>query len=137
MLRKGPNAREYPYSEAFGYVGTLHVPLDGIDAHVPDGLYDLVVILPVGTAEQAHFSAGDGLNLAGAQAHLVDDLLFRQLCHVGVGVGVVADLHARVGQRLHALRVFVRPLAHQEKCGLHIVLVQDVDQRLGILVTPR
>ena len=117
-------------------MGTLHIPLDGLDAHVADGSDDLVVILPVGAAEQLNLPAGDGLDLAGTQAHLVNDLLLRQLCHVGMGVRVAADLHARIGQGLHALGVFVRPLAHKEECGTHAILRQGVNERLGVFVAP-
>ena len=42
----------------------------------------------------------------------------------------------RRGERLHALGVFLRPLADEEERGAHVVLREDVDERLRILIAP-
>lgn len=60
----------------------------------------------------------------------------RELGEVGVVVGVVHDLHARVGQLLHGLGVFIHPLADKEEGGRDAVRGEDVDELLRILVAP-
>ena len=50
---------------------------------------------------------------------------------------VVHDLVAGLGQRADGIGIFVYPIPHEKERGVHVVLVQNVDQHLGILVAPR
>ena len=117
-------------------MGNIHIPLDGLHAHGANRGDHVVVIFPVGWTDQGGPHAGDGLDLVVAGGHVGDDLVGGQLGEVGVGVGVVHHLVARVGQGLHRLGVFVHPLPHHEEGGLHVVLPQDVNELLGVLVAP-
>ena len=117
-------------------MGNIHVPLDGLHADGADGADDSVVVFAVGRTDQRGAYAGDRLNFVVAGLHIGDNFLPGELGHVGVGVGVVHDLVARVVQRLDGLRVFVHPVPDHKKGGLHIVLSQNVNELLGVLVAP-
>ena len=80
--------------------------------------------------------SGDRLNFVVAGGQVVGNLLGRQLGIVGMGVGVVHHLMSRIVEGLDRLRIFVHPLPHHEKGGLHGILGQDIDQLLCILVAP-
>ena len=96
----------------------------------------MVVILPVGAADEGGAHAGDGLDLVVAGLHIGHDLLGGQAVVVGMGIGVVHDLMARVVKGLHRLGIFVHPVPHHKKGGFDLILTQNVDELLGILVTP-
>ena len=96
-----------------------------------------VVVLSVGAAKQRRPRAGDGFDLVGAGVDLRLDLLGAELRHVRVRARVVHDLVARVRERLDRLRIFVHPLADDEKRRVYVVFAEDVDERLRVLVAPR
>ena len=96
----------------------------------------MVVVLPVGAADQGGPHAGDGFDLVVAGRHVGNDLLGGQAVVVGVGVGVVHNLMTSVVEGLHRLRVFVHPVPHHKKGGFDLILAQNVDQLLGILIPP-
>ena len=96
----------------------------------------MVVVLPVGTADQRGRDACNGLHLVVARRHIRHDLVGGEAVVVVVVVGVVHHLHARVSQGLHGLRVLIHPVPYQEEGGLHIVLAENVDEHLGVLVAP-
>lgn len=96
----------------------------------------MVVVLSEGRAEEGGADPGDGLDLVAAGIHVVDDLLGGEGVEVGVGVGVAHDLVAGVGQGPDGVRGFLHPLAHHEEGGLDVVVVQDVDEGLGVLIAP-
>ena len=54
-----------------------------------------------------------------------------------VRIRMVLDTVARIVQRLDAFRVFIHPLAHDEKGRLRLVFAQHFDQFLRIFVAPR
>ena len=117
-------------------VQAVHIPLDGLHAHGPHGVNHVVVVLPVGTAEQGGPRPRHLFDLVPAGVEVGDDLIGRQAVEVGVGIGVAHHLMARVGQGLHRLGVFVHPLPHHKEGGRHVVLAQNVDELLGVLVAP-
>ena len=117
-------------------MGSFHIPLDGLHADGADGGDDVVVVLPIGAADEGGPHAGDGLDLVVAGLHVGNDLLGGEAVVVGVGVGVVHHLVARVVEGLHRLRVFVHPVSDDKEGRLHLVLVQNVDELLGVLVAP-
>ena len=96
----------------------------------------MVVILPVGAAEERRADAGDGLDFIAARFDVAADRVGAELREVGVVVRVRHDLVAGVGERLDGLRVFVDPAADDEKGRADAVFAEDVDQRLGVLVAP-
>ena len=53
----------------------VHIPLDGFHAHGADGGDDVVVVLPVGAADQRGRYAGGGADALVAGGDVVDDLL--------------------------------------------------------------
>lgn len=115
----------------------VHIPLDGLHTHSTDGGNDVVIILAVGAADQRGRHAGDGADALIAGGDVRRDLLCRQAVVVVVVVGVTHHLVPCIVQRLHRLRVLFRPVAHHEECGFDMVLLQNVDEGLGILVAPR
>lgn len=117
-------------------VQAVHIPLDGLHADRADGRDHVVVVFAVGRADEGGAHAGDGLNFVVAGLHIGDDLLPGEFGHMGVGVGVVHHLMARIGEGLYRFRVFVHPVAYHEEGGLYVVLGQDVDEHLGVLVAP-
>ena len=96
----------------------------------------MVIVLPIGRPEEGGPHPGDGLDLVVAGVEIVDDLLGREGVEVVVVVGVTHHLVAGVGQGFYRLGVFFHPVPHHEKGGLHVVLVQDVDEFLGVLIAP-
>ena len=117
-------------------VQAVHVPLDGLQAGGAHGADGVVVIVPVGQADEGGPHPGDRLDLVIAGGQVGQDLVGGQLGIVGVGVGVVHHLVAGVVEGLHRLRIFVHPLPHHEKGGRDLVLPQDVNELLGVLVAP-
>lgn len=97
----------------------------------------MVIVFSVGAADQCRGHAGGGADALVAGGNIVDDLLGRQTIVVVMMVGVAHDLVACVMEGLDRLRIFLRPVAHDEEGGLYVVFLQDVDERLGILVAPR
>ena len=96
----------------------------------------MVVILPIGAAEEGGGGPRHRLDLLRAGGKVLGNLPGREAVEVGVGVGVAHHLVAGVREGLHRLGVFVHPLSHHEKGGLHAVFPQDVDKQLGVLVAP-
>ena len=96
----------------------------------------MVVVLAVGAADQRGRHSGGGSDALVAGGNIRHDLLRRQAVIVVVVVGVAHDLVARIVKGLYRLRVFLRPVAHAEKRGLHVVPGQNVDKDLGVLVAP-
>jgi len=117
-------------------IQTVDAPLYRGHAHAFHGGDDVVVIFAVRAAEQRGTDAGDGLDLVVGRVDVGGDILGGELGKVGVIVGMVHDLVARVGDGLYGLRVFIHPCADHKEGGLHSVLVEDVDERLGILIPP-
>lgn len=117
-------------------VQAVHVPLDGLNAHGPDGGDHVVVILPEGGPKEGGAHACDGLDLVVAGVDVRDNLVGGEGVEVGVVVGVAHHLMAGLGQRLDRFGVFLRPLPHHKKGDLHIVSVKDVDEGLGVLIPP-
>lgn len=97
----------------------------------------MVVILAVGTADQSGTAAGNGFDLIAAGPDVLHDLRGGQAVVMVVVGGMAHDLMARIVKGLHRFRIFVHPVAHHEKGGLDVVLRQNVNEMLGILVTPR
>ena len=97
----------------------------------------MVVILPVGAADQRgrHTAGGGDALVAGGDVR--DDLIGGETVEMVVVVGVAHDLVACVMQRLHRFRVLLRPVAHHKEGGLDVEFLQNVDERLGVLVAPR
>ena len=122
---------------ALSHFRLLHIPLDGLHAHGADGGDDVVVVLAVGTADQRGRHAGDGTDSLVAGGDVRHDLVGGQAVIVVVVVGVAHDLVSRVVESLHRLRVFFHPVAHYEERGLDVEFLQNVDERLGVLVAPR
>ena len=101
----------------------FHIPLDG---RHPDAVYrcnDMVVIFPVGAAEQAWTHAGDGLDLVIAGIEVGNDLIRTQLIEMVVVIGMVHHLVPRIMQRLHALGILFRPVPHYKERRLDLVTI--------------
>lgn len=96
----------------------------------------MVVILPIRAAEQGGPHAGDRFDLIVAGVQIGDDLVGGQAVEMGMIVGMAHDLVSRIMEGLHRLRIFVHPLSHHKEGGLHIVFRHDVDELLGILISP-
>ena len=97
----------------------------------------MVIVFAVRAADQRGSHASGGADAFIAGGDVVDDLLGCQAIVVVVMVGVAHDLMARVMEGLDGVRVFFCPVAYDEEGGLDIVFLQNVDERLGILVAPR
>ena len=117
-------------------VQTVHIPLNRLHPHRPDGGDHMVVILPVGAADQRGGDACNGLHLVVARRHIRHDLISGKPVKVVVMIGVIHHLHSRIPQGLHGFRVFIHPVPHQKEGGLHIVPGQNVQEHLGVLVSP-
>ena len=117
-------------------MGNIHVPLDGLHADGADRVDGVVVIIPIGQADQGGPDAGDRLDLVVAGVQVGGHLVGGQLGVVGVGVGVVHHLVARVVEGLHRFGVFIHPFPHHEEGGRDLVLAENVDELLGVLVAP-
>ena len=137
LMRMAAKPENLCGTTALSHFRLLHIPLDGFHAHGADGGDDVVVVLPVGAADQRGRYAGGGADALVAGGDVVDDLLRGQAVVVVVVVGVAHDLVPCVVERLDGFRILLRPVAHHEKCGLDVVLRQNIDQRLGVLVAPR
>ena len=137
LRRTTANPEEACSTTALSHFRLLHLPLDGLHAHGADGGDDMVVVLTVGAADQRGCHAGGGANALVAGGHVLNDLLGGKTIVVVVMVGVAHDLVPRVVQSLDRLRVFLRPVAHHEKSGFHVVPRQNVNKRLRVLVAPR
>ena len=96
----------------------------------------MVVVLPEGGTEEGGAGAGNGFDFVAAGADVRHDLIGGETVEVGVAVGVAHDLVARVGQGLYRLRILLHPVPHHEEGDLYVVLVEDVDEGLGVLVAP-
>lgn len=96
----------------------------------------MVVVFAVGTADQGGGDACYGLYLIVAGGDIGDDLVGGEGVVVVVVVRVVHDLHTCLMQRLDGLGIFIHPIPHQEEGGLDLVLMQDIDENLGVLVAP-
>ena len=55
---------------------------------------------------------------------------------MGMGIGMVHHLMPGVVERLHRLRVFIHPVAHDKEGCLDLIFAQNIDQHLGVLVPP-
>lgn len=117
-------------------VQAVHIPLDGLHADGAHGADGFVVVIAVGQPDQGGAHPGDRLDLVVAGVQVGGHLVGGELGVVGVGVGVVHHLVARVVEGLHRLRVFIHPLPHHKEGGRDLVLSQNVDQLLGVLVAP-
>ena len=117
-------------------VQTVHIPLDGLNTHPPDGGDDVVVILPERRAEERGALAGDLLNLIVAGVDVLHNLICGEGIEVGVVVGVPHHLVAGIRQGLDGLGVLIHPLPHHKEGDFHVVLVKDVDEGLGVFVAP-
>ena len=117
-------------------MGTIHIPLDGLHANGAHRVDRAVVIIAVGQADQGGPDAGDLFDLVIAGVQVGHHLIGGELRVMGVGVGVVHHLVARVGEGLHRFGVLIHPLAHHEKGGGDVVLPQNIDELLGVLVAP-
>ena len=117
-------------------VQTVHIPLDGLNAHPPDGGDDVVVILPERRAEERGALAGDLLDLIVAGVDVLHNLICGEGIEVGVVVGVPHHLVAGICQGLDGLGVLIHPLPHHKEGDFHVVLVKDVDEGLGVFVAP-
>lgn len=123
-------------ARGFLYCTRFHVPLDGLHADGAHGVDGFVVVVAVGQPHQGGAHPGDRLDLVVAGVQVGGHLVGGQLGVVGVGVGVVHHLVARVVEGLHRLGILVHPLPHHKEGGGHLVLPQNVDELLGILVAP-
>ncbi len=117
-------------------MGTIHIPLDGLHADGAHRVDGAVVIIAVGQADQGGPDAGDLFDLVIAGVQVGHHLIGGELRVMGVGIGVVHHLVARVGEGLHRFGVLIHPLAHHEKGGGDVVLPQNIDELLGVLVAP-
>ena len=137
LMRISTKTENLCAATALSHFRLLHIPLDGLHTHSTDGGNDVVIILAVGAADQRGRHTGDGADTLIAGGDVRCDLLCRQAVVVVVVVGVTHHLVPCIVQRLHRLRVLFRPVAHHEECGFDMVLLQNVDEGLGILVAPR
>ena len=128
------NPHEYM---AFRYLDTVHVPLDGLHPNAPYGGDYVVVIFPVGRAEQRGPHAAHRLNGVAACRHVRHNLVGGELVVVVVMGAVTHHLMPRLMQRHHRLRVLLHPVPHHKKRGLNIVSGQNINQRLRVLIPPR
>ena len=114
----------------------INVPLNGIHSAAAHGGNHTVVIVSVGRPEQVGANAGDCLNLAVAAVQLGFDLVGTQLGEIGMIVRVIHDFMPGIVKRFHRFGEFIHPLAHHKKGGFHLVFPQNIDELLGVLVTP-
>ena len=117
-------------------MGYIHVPLNRLHPQCPGRQNYVVVVLPVGGTEEGGAHPRDRLDLVVARVDVLLHLGLGEFGEVGVVVGVVHHLLSRLVEGQHRLGVFVHPLSHHEKGGRHAVFSQNVDELLGVLVTP-
>ena len=117
-------------------VQTVHVPLDRLHADGADGVDGMVVVVAVGQADQSGADAGDRFDLIVAGVQIGYHLVGGQLGVVGVGIGVVHHLMARIVEGLDGFGVFLHPLAYHEEGGFDLVSAQNVDQLLSVFIAP-
>ena len=114
----------------------FYVPLDGLHADGAHCIDRVVVVIAVGQADQCRAYPGDLFNFVVAGVQVGHYLVGGELGVVGMGVGVVHHLVARIVEGLYRLRIFVYPFTHHKKGGGNIVLPQNVDELLGVLIAP-
>ena len=117
-------------------MGTFHIPLDGIHSAVADGGHHAVVIIAVGRSEQVGAVAGDSFDFVVAGVQLGADLVGAKLGEIRMIVRMVHDLMPGIVQGLHRLGELIHPLAYHKKGGFDVVFSKNVDELLGVLVTP-
>ena len=117
-------------------VQAVHIPLYGLHADGADRSDHVIVILSIRRPDQGGTHAGHRLDLVVAGLHIGNDLLFGELRHMGVIVGVVHHLVPGIMERLDRFGVFIHPRAYHKKRCLDVILAQDVDKLLGILIAP-
>ena len=115
----------------------INGPLDGIHFHIVRRFDHRIVVISIRRSKKQRADAGHGLDLFIAGGDLRCHLRLGKLRHVRVGIGVVAHFVAGGAERADGIRIFVHPCADDEKRRLHIVTLQNVDQRLRLLVAPR
>ena len=96
----------------------------------------MVVVLAVGTADEAGGHTGDGGDLLVAGGDVRHHLIGGEGVVVVVVEGVVHDLMPGVVEGLHGLRVLIHPVTHHEEGGLDVVFAQNVNEHLSVLVAP-
>ena len=96
----------------------------------------MVIVFPIGAADQRGGHAGDGFDLVAGGLEVGGDLLRGKRVVVGVGVGVAHDLMPGIVEGLDRFRVLGDPVSHNEEGGLDVVLSQYVNELLGVFVAP-
>ena len=118
-------------------VETVHVPLHRRHAHAVHGVYHMVVIFSVGAAEERGRDAGQLGDLLVAGGYVGNDVAVAQLREVRVRRGMVHYLVAVFGERADGFRVFIHPVADDKEGRVYIVFVENIYERLRVLVAPR
>ena len=117
-------------------VEAVRVPLHGGHAEGRDRVYDVVVVLAVGAAEERGPRPGNCLDFVVAGRDFGRNRVHIQLRHMRMRIRVVHDLHAGPGEGEDALGVFVHPFPHEEEGRLHAVAAQDIYELGRVLVAP-
>lgn len=82
-------------------VQAVHIPLDGFHTDGPHSVDGVVIVVAIGQADQGGADPGDLLDFVIAGVQVGGHSVGGELGVVGVGVGVVHDLVARVVEGLY------------------------------------
>ena len=114
----------------------FHIPLDGFHADGTDRRDHMVIVFPVGTADQRGAHSCNSFDLVITGIYILDDFFCGQAVVVGMILAVIHDLMTCVVEGLNGLRIFVHPIPHHEEGCFHVMLCQSVDELLSIFIPP-
>ena len=114
----------------------INIPLDRIMPGGLEGLDQRIIVITIRRTEQDRLFPGDFFDFFIAGRDLRQHFLAGQRRHMGMSVGVVHHLIARVRQGFDRFGIFVHPLSHHKKCRMDMMLVENVDQLRRIFVPP-
>ena len=114
----------------------IHVPLNGIVAAFGGGADHIVVIIPVGRAEQEHVIARQLLHLPVDGYDFLALFIVGDLTHVFVVFAVVSQIMPGRQDGLHVLRIGIHPAARHEEGDMYVVPGKDIQDLSRVFVPP-
>lgn len=96
----------------------------------------MVIIFPKGRTKQLHLPARQLFHICVAFLQLLCDFLRRNLAHVGMGCGMVAQIMPLCRNFFDLLRILFHPIAAKEKGRLYVIFLQNLQQPIRIIGTP-
>ena len=117
-------------------VQRVDAPLHGLIAFRPGHLDHPVVVVPIRRPEKRGTNPCQFFHFVRHHAQFFPDTFFPQLAHLGMGIGVVADLVTPGENLLHHVRIFVHPASYQKEGRFHPILIQNIQNRDCLIRAP-